>query len=147
MTLSLNNLKPAANSKHRVKRVGRGNASGHGTTATRGTKGQRARQGGRKGLGQFGVKHFVSHLPKVRGFQSFKDKLQIVNVSGLDVFTESKEITNRMLKSKGLIKSLTAPIKLIGQAKLKAALTLKVAAATEGAKKSVTEAGGKVVVE
>lgn len=146
MSLSLNSLKASPKSRKRVKRIGRGNASGHGTSATRGTKGQRARQGGRKGLGQFGVKHFVSHLPKVRGFQSFKDQLQVVNVADLKVFVKSVEVTNKMLKSKGLIKSLTAPVKLIGQAKLTVALTLKVTAATAGAKKSVTEAGGQVVV-
>ncbi len=146
MSLSINSLKPAPRSKKRGKRVGRGNASGHGTSATRGTKGQRARAGGRKGLGQFGVKHFVSHLPKVRGFQSLAEQRQIVNVSDLVVFTQAKEITNKMLKAKGLIKNLTIPIKLIGQAKLKVALTMKVAATTVGAKKSITEAGGQVVI-
>ncbi|MDZ4229665.1 MAG: uL15 family ribosomal protein, partial [Candidatus Veblenbacteria bacterium] len=86
MSLALHNLKANRGARRSRKRLGRGNASGHGTTATRGTKGQRARQGGRKGLIQFGAKHFVSHLPKVRGFESFKAQPQVVTVGALGKF-------------------------------------------------------------
>ena len=43
--MELNSLKPAAGSKRRVKRVGRGNGSGSGKTCGRGQKGQKARSG------------------------------------------------------------------------------------------------------
>ena len=49
--MQLNDLRPAEGSRKNRKRIGRGNSSGHGTTAGRGTKGQLSRSGGGKGAG------------------------------------------------------------------------------------------------
>ncbi|HAO81290.1 MAG TPA: 50S ribosomal protein L15 [Candidatus Veblenbacteria bacterium] len=145
MSLELHNLKSSPGSRRAKKRLGRGNASGHGTTATRGTKGQRARQGGRKGLIQFGVKHFVSHLPKVRGFQSFKAQPQVVSLISLEKISQGTTITPELLFDQGLIASATFPVKLIGRSsKLPAKLIVKVQAVSAGAKASLEVAGAKV---
>ncbi|PAP76865.1 50S ribosomal protein L15 [Rubrivirga marina] len=45
--MDLSNLKPAKGSTKNRKRVGRGEGSGHGDTATRGHKGQKSRSGGK----------------------------------------------------------------------------------------------------
>ena len=48
--LALHNLKVNKKAKRKVRRVGRGNASGSGTYSGRGLKGQKARSGGKSGL-------------------------------------------------------------------------------------------------
>lgn len=144
MVLTLSSLRSAAGSRHRVKRIGRGNASGHGTTATRGTKGQRARQGGRKGLTQLGVKHFITRLPKVRGFRSFKQQPEAVRVGDLAQFSDGTTVTPKLLASKRLVTSASSLVKLIGSDKLAVKLTIEVHAASAGARAAVEAAGGEL---
>ncbi len=147
MSLELHNLKSDKGSRRSKKRVGRGNASGHGTTATRGTKGQRARQGGRRGLIQLGVKHFVTRLPKVRGFQSFKNKPQVVMLTSLEKISEGTIITAKLLVNEGLISNAILPVKIIGKSnKLPAKLVFKVQAVTAGARSSIESAGGSIEI-
>jgi large subunit ribosomal protein L15 len=144
MTLTLHSLAPAKGSTHRRKRLGRGNASGHGAYSTRGIKGQRARQGGRKGLGQLGIKHFVSHLPKTRGFQSFKMQPAVVKVAELKQFASGTVVTAELLRQKCLVANRRLPIRLIGSGPLTNKLTVQVNSVTPGAKAAVTKAGGQV---
>ncbi|MBI5465851.1 MAG: 50S ribosomal protein L15 [Candidatus Kerfeldbacteria bacterium] len=146
MTLTLHTLTPAKGSTHRRKRLGRGNASGHGAYSTRGIKGQRARQGGRKGLGQLGVKHFVSHLPKVRGFQSFKTQPAVIKVADLRQFASGTVVTAELLRQKGLATDRKLRIKLIGSGKLEHPITVVVNSVTPGAREAVEKAGGKVEI-
>jgi large subunit ribosomal protein L15 len=80
--LDLSNLKPAAGSRKKKKRVGRGNASGMGTTSGRGSKGQKARSGG--SVPQWfegGQMPIYRRLPK-RGFKNFlfKKEYAVVNI-------------------------------------------------------------------
>jgi len=144
MTLSLHSLAPARGSTHRRKRLGRGNASGHGAYSTRGIKGQRARQGGRKGLGQLGIKHFVAHLPKTRGFKSFKLQPAVVKVADLKQFTSGTVVTADLLRQKGLVDNRRLPIRLIGSGQLTNKLTVQINSVTPGAQAAVEAAGGKV---
>lgn len=147
MALELQNLKSYPNSRRSKKRIGRGNASGHGTTATRGTKGQRARQGGRKGLTQLGAKHFVTRLPKVRGFISFKKTPQIVVLNSLAKAEEGSVINLAWLKGHQLIKDITKPVKIIGKtANFSKKLTVQVQAISAGAKQAIESAGGSVEI-
>ena len=68
--MQLNNLKPAAGSKHAKRRVGRGIGSGLGKTAGRGHKGQKSRSGGFHKVGfEGGQMPLQRRLPKV-GFRS-----------------------------------------------------------------------------
>lgn len=147
MSLELHNLKADKGSRRSKKRVGRGNASGHGTTATRGTKGQRARQGGRRGLIQLGAKHFVTRLPKVRGFKSFKSKPQVVMLSSLEKISEGTVVTSQLLLNEKLIHNAKLPVKIIGKSsKLPTKLVFKVQAVTAGAKSSIASAGGSIEI-
>lgn len=146
MSLSLSNLQPAHGSRHRVKRIGRGNASGHGTTATRGTKGQRARQGGRKGLIQLGAKHFVSHLPKVRGFRSLNVAHETVDVIDLTKFSAETVVTPKLLANARLISRPNVTVKLIGSGKVPHKLSVQVHSISTGARKAIESAGGEVTI-
>ncbi|MEK7139549.1 MAG: uL15 family ribosomal protein, partial [Patescibacteria group bacterium] len=103
MAITLSQLKPAAGSKHRAKRVGRGNASGHGTYSTRGMKGQRARSGSRKGLKLKGMKARLLTIPKKRGFNSPYPKHQIINVSDLNRLADGAVVTRKLLAERLLI--------------------------------------------
>ena len=69
--MQLNDLRPADGAKKKRKRIGRGNSSGHGTTAGRGTKGQLSRSGGGKGAGfEGGQNPLAMRLPKLPGFKN-----------------------------------------------------------------------------
>jgi len=145
MSLELHNLKSSTGARRSKKRLGRGNASGHGTTATRGTKGQRARQGGRRGLIQLGVKHFVSRLPKMRGFASFKSQPRAVPIAVLTKFAAGTVVTPEFLYHRGVLARADDLVKLIGSGKLPK-LTIKVHAASQGARAAVAKAGGTVEI-
>lgn len=121
MALSLASIKKSKGSKQKKKVVGRGNSSGHGTYSTRGLKGQRSRSGV-SNLKRLGMKKQLLQLPKSRGFNSLKDKNQPVSVEAINKnFKDNDKITKEALFEKGLIKSLSAPVKILG----KEAFTLK----------------------
>ncbi len=84
MALQLHNLQPRPGAKKRRKRIGRGNASGHGTYSTRGMKGQRARSGGRSGLKKLGMKRIIASLPKLGGFTSHRPRAVGVSLVRLE---------------------------------------------------------------
>jgi len=113
MSLSLNTIKPSAGSFKKRKRVGRGNASGHGTYSTRGLKGQKARSGV-SGLKKLGMRQVVLSTPKNRGFRSLAPQNQVVNFAAINKNYKDGETVNRetLLKNK-LISSKTAPIKIL----------------------------------
>ena len=84
--MQLNDLRPNKGAKKARKRIGRGNASGHGTTAGRGTKGQLSRSGGGKGAGfEGGQQPLAMRLPKLPGFKN-RNRVEYapVNVSRLE---------------------------------------------------------------
>lgn len=118
--LSLHTLKPAPGSQKKRKRIGRGNASGHGTYSGRGLKGQKSRSGGKNGLKRLGLRSMVLQTPKKRGFTSDKPKNQVVNVIQLNtVFKDGVTITPQSLVKAGLIKDATRPVKILGNGQLK----------------------------
>ena len=106
MSLSLHTIKPAKGAIKRKKRIGRGNASGHGSYSTRGLKGQRSRSGGRNKLKRLGFKKILAQTPKMRGFKSGKPKNQAVNLEALNkVFTAGAKINVKSLLKAGLVNS------------------------------------------
>lgn len=119
MSLSLHTIKPASGSTKKRKRVGRGNASGHGTSATRGTKGQRSRTGV-SGLKRLGMKSMLLSIPKKRGFNSLKSKNQVVNLLDINKhFKEGETVNPKTLIKKGLIEKTEAGVKILGKGELK----------------------------
>jgi len=95
MTMRLHNLKPRPGAKHRTKRLGQGESSGHGKTSGRGGKGQTARSGGTIRLGfEGGQMPLLRRIPK-RGFnnKSFGLHLATVNVGVLDNFDNGTTVT------------------------------------------------------
>lgn len=119
MSLSLSNIKPAKGSTKKRKRVGRGNASGHGTYSTRGLKGQKSRSGV-SGLKRLGMKQTLLRTPKKKGFTSLRGKDQVVNLEALNkYFKDGESVNPKSLYSKGLVDNIKTEIKILGQGELK----------------------------
>jgi len=116
--LSLNNIKRATGATKNRKRVGRGDASGHGTYSTKGMKGQKARSGV-SNLKRLGMRQQLLQTPKSRGFKSLQPKNQIVSVSAINSnFKDGEVVNHAVLLEKDLIKSLSEPVKVLGKEKL-----------------------------
>ena len=93
--MRLHELHPRPGAKHRVKRLGCGESSGHGKTSGKGHKGQKARSGGSIRLGfEGGQMPLIRRLPK-RGFNNaaFKTKYALVNLSDLETLAVDGTIT------------------------------------------------------
>ena len=145
--MQLNDLRPAEGSKKNRKRIGRGNSSGHGTTAGRGTKGQLSRAGGGKGAGfEGGQQPLAMRLPKLPGFTNHsRVEYAPVNVSRLEeVFEAVETVDTESLVAKGVIKHAFIPVKVLGDGELTKALTVKVDKVSASAKVKIEAAGGKV---
>ena len=138
-------LRPPVGAKHKKKRVGRGNGSGHGTYSGRGCKGQKSRSGGgvRPGF-EGGQLPLIKRLPEKRGFTNiFKTEYNIVNIGKLDIFPSGTKITPRELLRAGLIKSLSRPTKILGGGDIRYSLLVKADKFSATAERKITAAGGK----
>ena len=143
----MNDLRPAAGSRKNRKRVGRGNASGHGTTAGRGDKGQNSRSGGGKGPGFEGGQNPIQmRMPKLGGFKN-RNRVEyaVVNVGRLeDLYDAGQVVDIDSLFDKGVTKSKTAPVKVLGDGEITKALTVKVDRISAPARTKIEAAGGTV---
>ena len=144
MTMRLNNLKPRPGAKHRTKRLGCGESSGHGKTSGRGGKGQTARSGGSIRLGfEGGQMPLLRRMPK-RGFNNaaFRTALAIVNVERLNAFADGATVTPEALLERGLVKNLFEGVKILGDGELDKKLTVKAQRFSASAREKITKAGG-----
>lgn len=123
--MALENIKPAKNSIKSIKRVGRGQGSGMGKTATRGGKGQTARSGYTQKIGfEGGQQPLQRRLPKI-GFKSRVVKPYIINVDKITKISTLDEITKLTIRSVHKYPSQTDKIKLIGKNAKNLALKIK----------------------
>lgn len=144
--MKLNEIKPAAGSTKKSKRVGRGPGSGHGKTATRGHKGQKARTGGGVKAGfEGGQMPLQRRLPK-RGFTNkFKAEYAILNVKDIET-CGLDTITVQSLRENGMLKDIKAGLKILGTGEIKRAVKVQADAISASAKAKVEAAGGSVEV-
>jgi large subunit ribosomal protein L15 len=137
-------LRPPAGSRRKRKRVGRGNASGHGTYSGRGLKGQKARSGGGVRLGfEGGQLPLVRRMARKRGFTNiFRVEYAPVNVSRLAQFPAGSEVTPDVLLQAGVVKNRSRPVKILGNGGLEVALTVRAHKFSASARKRIEDAGG-----
>jgi large subunit ribosomal protein L15 len=142
--MRLNGLKPAAGSKHSIKRVGRGIGCGLGKTAGRGHKGQKARAGGFHKVGfEGGQMPLQRRLPK-RGFVSLsRNDTAEVRLSDLQKLA-ADTIDLSVLKEAGVVSPLALRAKVIVSGEIKRKITLKGLLASKGAKAAIEAQGGAV---
>ncbi len=141
-----NELIPTFGANHSRKRVGRGNASGHGTFCGRGIKGQKSRTGAGPRLGfEGGQLPLIKRLPSKRGFTNiFKIEYEVVNVGSLNVFESGTQVTREALISKGLLKSAKKPIKILGTGEIDRPLQVKADKFSTSAKAKIETVGGTI---
>lgn len=142
--MNLHTLKPRHGSKHRVKRLGCGESSGHGKTSGKGHKGQKARSGGSIRLGfEGGQMPLIRRIPK-RGFNNaeFKIRFAVVNLDALNSFDEGATVDEQTLLASGLIRRPYDQVKILGSGELTKKLTISVDKASATAKAAVEKAGG-----
>jgi large subunit ribosomal protein L15 len=142
--MKLNTIKPAEGSTKVARRVGRGNGSGFGKTAGRGIKGQKSRTGGFHKVGfEGGQMPIQRRLPK-RGFRSvtkkFNAKIRTSELNKLD----SNIVDLMSLRAANLISQITLNAKIYLSGDVKKKFTIQGISLTEGAKKAIEAAGGKV---
>lgn len=145
--MKLHELKPAAGSRHKRKRVGRGIAAGQGKTAGRGHKGQKARSGGgvRPGF-EGGQNPVYIRLPK-RGFTNpTRKEYAVVNLSTLNRFEAGTVVSPELLKEAGIVKNLKDGLKVLGDGELKVSLTVKAHKFSRTAAEKIAAAGGTTEV-
>jgi large subunit ribosomal protein L15 len=142
--MRLDELKPAAGSSKKRKRVGRGDGSGHGKTSGRGHKGQGARSGGNVQPGfEGGQMPLQRRLPK-RGFHNpFRIEMSVVNLGQLESLPVGTEVTPETLSEQGLVSGKNRRIKILGDGTLSKALTVKAHGFSARAKEKIEAAGGK----
>jgi len=145
--MQIHDLFPAPGSRKDRKRVGRGNGSGHGSTAGRGDKGQNSRAGGGKGPGfEGGQNPMHMRLPKLPGFKNRnRVEYSVVNVSRLEeIFADGDVVSGETLVAKGVIKSASELVKVLGDGEISKKLTVQVDKVSVPAKAKIEAAGGTV---
>ncbi len=132
--------------KRRIKRLGRGIASGKGKTSGHGQKGQTSRAGARIRPGfEGGQTPIYQRLPKVRGI-SRKEKVaaKAVNVGDLEKkFPAGANIDLKALVSSGLIRKGEYPVKILGDGEVKKAFKISLPI-SKSAREKIEKAGGSI---
>ena len=128
--------------------VGRGAGSGRGGTAGRGTKGQNSRSGGGVRPGFEGGQMPLYRRVARRGFSNkrFRVDYQVLNVAALAGFADGAVVTAQSLAERGLIKSPSAAVKLLGDGAVDRRLDVQVTRVSESARRKIEEAGGSVTL-
>jgi large subunit ribosomal protein L15 len=132
-----------------VKRIGRGDGSGHGGTSTKGTKGGQSRAGYKSKMAHEGGQMPIQRrLPK-RGFNNIhRVEYKVLNLGQVEQMAEKynfKDVTLENLYINGLI-SQNDKVKILGNGELKSKFTFKVNAVSEKAKSAIEAAGGTVEI-
>lgn len=148
--MDLSNLKPAEGSvKNQGKRIGRGQGSGKGGTATRGHKGAKSRSGYSKKVGfEGGQMPLQRRVPKF-GFTNINRKeYQGINLDVLQKLVDDKKINDTIdfdtIITLGLA-GKNESVKILGRGELKAKLSVTAHKFTASAKAAIEAAGGEAV--
>jgi large subunit ribosomal protein L15 len=142
--MKLDDLKPAAGSNKKRKRVGRGPGSGHGKTSGRGHKGQGSRSGGNTKPGfEGGQMPLQRRLPK-RGFHNiFRIEMAVVNLTQLELLAGAGDIAPDTKFQHGLISGKNRQVKVLGEGNLTKAVTIRAHGFSASARQKIEAAGGK----
>jgi large subunit ribosomal protein L15 len=146
--MRLHSLRPRPGSRHRVKRLGCGESSGHGKTSGKGHKGQKARSGGSIRIGfEGGQMPLIRRLPK-RGFNNaaFHKGFAIVNLAKLNAFEAGTTVNEQLLRESNLVRGQFAGIKILGDGELKHGLTVEADQVSAAAWEKIEKAGGTITL-
>ncbi len=143
--MELNNLKPAAGSVKREKRIGRGQGSGHGGTSTRGHKGAKSRSGYKRTRGFEGGQMPLQRVVPKFGFKNVnRVEYKAINIETIQSLAESKSLTAvdvQTLVDAGLA-SKNDRVKILGNGTLTLKLDVKAHAFSKTAKEAIEKLEG-----
>jgi large subunit ribosomal protein L15 len=142
--MRLHNLKPRPGAKHRTKRLGQGESSGHGKTSGRGGKGQTARSGSSIRIGfEGGQMPLIRRIPK-RGFNNKRHGTRYlpVNLQDLNKFEDGAQVDITSLRSLGLANGPGDGIKILGKGELTRKLSVTAHAFSASAREKIEAKGG-----
>ncbi len=144
--MKMEEIRPGIGSRKSPKRVGRGQGSGHGKTATRGHKGQKARSGGKTKPGFEGGQMPIQRRSPKRGFRSpFPKEYTILNIKDIAALGIDT-VTPEVLVQKGVIKSARKAVKILGDGELTMPVTVKAGSFSGSAIEKIKSAGGTAEV-
>jgi large subunit ribosomal protein L15 len=146
----IGNLQPAAGSKHKDKRIGRGPGSGHGGSATRGTKGHQSRSGYHRKLAfEGGQMPLIRRIPKFGFNNRNRVEYQVVNLATIQDFIDRGKITSDeidvdLMFQVGLIGQKNQPVKILGDGNIAKPITIKAHKFSKSAVEKIESVGGKI---
>jgi large subunit ribosomal protein L15 len=147
--MKLHELKPAAGSVKKEKRIGRGEASGKGGTSTKGNKGGQSRAGFKNKMAHEGGQMPIQRrLPK-RGFNNIhREEYKVFNTGQVDQLVEKYDLKEFSLETLYVNKlaSRTDKVKILGNGEMKTTIPFKVNAASARAQELIKSAGGSVEI-
>jgi large subunit ribosomal protein L15 len=145
--MKLHTLRPAKGATKKEKRIGRGEASGHGGTSTKGNKGGQSRAGYKsKRHHEGGQMPIQRRIPKV-GFKNInRVEYKVFNLGQVEELVAKYGITDFSMENlyiNGLV-NRTDKVKILGNGTITSKVNFKVNAISEKAKTIVEAAGGSV---
>jgi large subunit ribosomal protein L15 len=145
MSIGAHELRPDRGATHAKKRVGRGNASGHGTYSGKGLKGQKSRSGKKTAYDAFEGGQFPMSrkFHVLRGFNNkWRVEYQPVNLAALNRFDDGASITPETLRAAGILRHLREPVKILGVGELSKKLNVTAHRFSATARARIEAAGG-----
>jgi large subunit ribosomal protein L15 len=142
--MRLHDLKPRPGAKHRRKRLGQGESSGHGKTSGRGGKGQTARSGSSIRIGfEGGQMPLIRRIPK-RGFNNAQFAIRYipVNLEALNKFEDGATVGEAALRDLGIANGREKRVKILGDGELTRKLTVHAHAFSASARAKIEKLGG-----
>jgi len=151
--IGLHNLKPNPGSRHRKKRIGRGEGSGMGKTSGRGQKGAGARAGSKTKANLEGGQNPIHmrmrklrgpHMKKSMPFENYgRTHTQPVNLSDLEArFDDGAEVTPDTLRENNLATRKDVPVKVLARGEISKKLTVHAHGFSASAREKIEAAGG-----
>ena len=150
--MELSNLSPKEGSvKSKKKRIGRGQGSGKGGTATRGHKGAKSRSGYSRKLGfEGGQMPLQRRVPKF-GFKNINRKeYQAINLDALQLLVDNKKVKKKIIDINTLIENRLVGkndlVKILGRGELNSPVKVEAHKFSETSKKAIEKAGGEIKI-
>ena len=147
--MDLSTLKPAKGSTKKTKRIGRGQGSGHGGTATRGHKGQKSRSGYSKKIGFEGGQMPLQRVVPKSGFKNFnRIEYKAINLDVVQKVADKLDLTTIDLDAfvSAGIASKNDRIKILGGGALDKKVDVKAHAFSKSAKAAIEKLEGSTEI-
>lgn len=147
--MKLHTLRPAKGATQKVKRIGRGDGSGHGGTSTKGNKGHQSRSGFKNRRSHEGGQMPIQRRVPKRGFKNInRVEYKVFNLGQIEQLIEKygfTEFSMETLYINGLV-NRTDKVKILGNGELKTKLSFRINAVSDKAKAAIETTGGSIEI-